>query len=58
MVKKAIKQDELDDQIQESFVNDVKNETVMTFFNIPKEPYAVAELAPIEPDPNSKHCKK
>ena len=62
MVKKAIKQDtHLDDQIiSDSFVvNDVKNETVMTFVNVPKEPYVVAEFAPIDPDPSSqKFCKK
>ena len=63
MVKKAValkKDEEVPDcQIDSGIGNaTAESETVMTFVNVPKEPYVVAELAPIDPDPFDKGTKK
>ena len=63
MVKKAVshnKGEEVSDsQIDSCAVNiTAESETVMTFVNIPKEPYVVTEIAPIDPDPLDKNVKK
>ena len=63
MVKKAVshnKGEEVSDsQIDSCAVNiTAESETVMTFVNIPKQPYVVTEIAPIDPDPLDKNVKK